>query len=382
MAAIPLRYQGLSGKVSYGFRDTYLLDFNIGYTGSENFEKGKRFGFFPAISGGWVPTQYEFIQEKLPWLNFLKIRASYGIVGNDRISDKRFPYLTIINESAEKGWGYNEAGITENQMGADNLKWEKAKKIDVGIEGELFNSKLSFVIDFFKDIRDGIFQQRQQVPEYIGLVSMPFGNVGSMKSYGSDGNVTYIQNIGKDMSVTFRGNFTLSNNRVNYFEEADTKYEYNSATGRPYGYQKGLIALGLFKDDEDIANSPKQTFGSYLPGDIKYKDVNGDGVVNGDDKVPLSFSSTPRFMYGFGVEFRYKRLSAAVLFKGTGNTDVYHVGVPASNGALYDEGYIPFYGKQTGNVLSIVKNPANRWISREYAEKMGLDPSLSENPNA
>ena len=382
MAAIPLRYQGLSGKVSYGFRDTYLLDFNIGYTGSENFEKGKRFGFFPAISGGWVPTQYEFMQEKLPWLNFLKIRASYGIVGNDRISDKRFPYLTIINESAEKGWGYNEAGITENQMGADNLKWEKAKKIDVGIEGELFNSKLSFVIDFFKDIRDGIFQQRQQVPEYIGLVSMPFGNVGSMKSYGSDGNVTYIQNIGKDMSVTFRGNFTLSNNRVNYFEEADTKYEYNSATGRPYGYQKGLIALGLFKDDEDIANSPKQTFGSYLPGDIKYKDVNGDGVVNGDDKVPLSFSSTPRFMYGFGVEFRYKRLSAAVLFKGTGNTDVYHVGVPASNGALYDEGYIPFYGKQTGNVLSIVKNPANRWISREYAEKMGLDPSLSENPNA
>ncbi len=338
MAAIPLRYQGLSGKVSYGFRDTYLLDFNIGYTGSENFEKGKRFGFFPAISGGWVPTQYEFIQEKLPWLNFLKIRASYGIVGNDRISDKRFPYLTIINESAEKGWGYNEAGITENQMGADNLKWEKAKKIDVGIEGELFNSKLSFVIDFFKDIRDGIFQQRQQVPEYIGLVSMPFGNVGSMKSYGSDGNVTYIQNIGKDMSVTFRGNFTLSNNRVNYFEEADTKYEYNSATGRPYGYPKGLIALGLFKDDEDIANSPKQTFGSYLPGDIKYKDVNGDGVVNGDDKVPLSFSSTPRFMYGFGVEFRYKRLSAAVLFKGTGNTDVYHVGVPASNGARMSYG--------------------------------------------
>lgn len=219
-------------------------------------------------------------------------------------------------------------------MGADNLKWEKAKKIDVGIEGELFNSKLSFVIDFFKDIRDGIFQQRQQVPEYIGLVSMPFGNVGSMKSYGSDGNVTYIQNIGKDMSVTFRGNFTLSNNRVNYFEEADTKYEYNSATGRPYGYQKGLIALGLFKDDEDIANSPKQTFGSYLPGDIKYKDVNGDGVVNGDDKVPLSFSSTPRFMYGFGVEFRYKRLSAAVLFKGTGNTDVYHVGYQLQT-ALY-----------------------------------------------
>ena len=320
MAAIPLRYQGLSGKVSYGFRDTYLLDFNIGYTGSENFEKGKRFGFFPAISGGWVPTQYEFMQEKLPWLNFLKIRASYGIVGNDRISDKRFPYLTIINESAEKGWGYNEAGITENQMGADNLKWEKAKKIDVGIEGELFNSKLSFVIDFFKDIRDGIFQQRQQVPEYIGLVSMPFGNVGSMKSYGSDGNVTYIQNIGKDMSVTFRGNFTLSNNRVNYFEEADTKYEYNSATGRPYGYQKGLIALGLFKDDEDIANSPKQTFGSYLPGDIKYKDMNGDKVINSDDRVAMGYNSTcPEIYYSFSLGLEWKGLGFSAQFQGVGN---------------------------------------------------------------
>ena len=376
MAAIPLRYQGLSGRISYGFRDTYLLDFNVGYTGSENFEKGKRFGFFPAISGGWVPTQYEFVKETLPWLSFLKIRASYGIVGNDRISDKRFPYLTIINENAGTGWGYNDKGITESQMGADNLKWEKAKKMDLGIECELFDSKLSFTVDFFKDIRDGIFQQRQQVPSYIGLISMPFGNVGSMKSYGSDGNITYIQDIGKDMSLTFRGNFTLSNNKVNYFEEADTKYEYNSATGRPYGYQKGLIALGLFKDDEDIANSPKQTFGNYMPGDIKYKDVNGDGIINGDDKVPLAYSSTPRFMYGFGLEFRYRRFSAAVLFKGTGNTDVYHVGKD------YDSGYIPFYDKQTGNVLSIVKDPANRWISREYAEKMGMDPSLAENPNA
>lgn len=115
---------------------------------------------------------------------------------------------------------------------------------------------------------------------------------------------------------------------------------------------------------------------AICPGDIKYKDVNGDGVVNGDDKVPLSFSSTPRFMYGFGVEFRYKRLSAAVLFKGTGNTDVYHVGLG------YGAGYIPFQDKQIGNVLSIVKDPANRWISREYAEKIGMNPALAENPNA
>lgn len=374
MAAIPLRYQGFSGRVSYGFKDTYLLDINAGYTGSENFQKGKRFGLFPAISAGWVPTQYEFIQKALPWLSHLKIRGSYGIVGNDRISDKRFPYLTIINESASVGWGYQGPGITESQMGADNLEWEKAKKMDLGIEGELFNNKLSFVVDFFKDTRDGIFQPRKQVPSYIGLVSMPWGNVGSMKSYGSDGNITYIQDISKDMSLTIRANFTYSNNKVNYFEEADTKYQYNSVVGRPYNFQKGLLSLGLFKDEEDIANSPKQTFGAYMPGDIKYKDINGDGVINKDDEVPLSYSNYPRFMYGFGCEFRYKRLSVAVLFKGTGDTDFTH--------SDYASGYIPFYGKKTGNVLSITKDPSNRWISREYAAKMGWDPSIAENPNA
>lgn len=374
MAAIPLRYQGFSGRVSYGFRDTYLLDINAGYTGSENFQKGKRFGLFPAVSAGWVPTQYEFIKKTLPWLSHLKVRGSYGIVGNDRISNKRFPYLTLVNESAAAGWGYQGSGITESQMGADNLQWEKAKKMDIGIEGELFNSKLNFVVDFFKDIRDGIFQPRKQVPAYIGLVNMPWGNVGSMKSYGSDGNVTYIQDINKDMSLTFRANFTYSKNKVNYFEEADTKYEYNSVAGRPYNFQKGLLSLGLFKDEEDIANSPKQTFGSYMPGDIKYKDVNGDGLVNKDDEVPLAYSNSPRFMYGFGCEFRYKRLSIAVLLKGTGDTDFTH--------RDYAPGYIPFYGKKTGNVLSIVKDPSNRWISREYAARMGWDPSIAENPNA
>lgn len=383
MAAIPLRYQGLSGKVSYGLKDTYLVDFNMGYTGSENFQKGKRFGFFPAISAGWVPTQYDFVKNLLPWLDHLKIRASYGLVGNDRITDTRFPYLTIVNESANTNWGYQGAGITEGQMGADNLQWEKAKKGDIGIEGELFRGKLSFTVDIFNDIRDGIFQQRQQVPSYIGLVNMPFGNVGSMKSFGSDGNITYIQDLSKDMSFTLRANYTLASNKVNYFEEGDTKYEYNSAIGRPYGYQKGLISLGLFKDEEDIANSPKQTFGEYLPGDIKYKDVNGDGIINSDDKAPLSYSNYPRFMYGFGFEFRYKNFSLAALFKGTGNTDFYHIGQgPSDNLTKYDKGYIPFHGKQTGNVLSIVKDPANRWISREYAALIGLDPSLAENPNA
>ncbi|MDR0543044.1 MAG: TonB-dependent receptor [Dysgonamonadaceae bacterium] len=375
MGAIPLRYQGISSRLTYGFRDTYLIDLNFGYTGSENFQPGKQFGFFPSVAVGWIPTGYGFVQKAVPWLNFLKFRASYGSVGNDRITDKRFPYLTLVSENVSGAWGGNSSGITEEYVGADNLVWEKAIKSDLGIEGRLFGDHLSFTVDFFNDQRDGIFRQRQQIPDYVGVVNMPFGNVGRMRSYGSDGNIAYTHEIGKDMAFTIRGNYTYSKNMVQHLEQANPKYPYQSADNMPYGRFTGYIALGLFKDEEDILYSPTQTFGSYMPGDIKYKDVNGDGKIDSDDRVPLSYDFYPLMMYGFGGEFRYKHLTLGVLFKGTGKTDYYHV----VNGGY---GYIPFYGGETGNVLDITADPANRWIPKEYAEAHGIDPALAENPNA
>ena len=163
---VPKRYQGLSGRLTYGFRDTYMIDLNFGYTGSENFQKGRRFGFFPSVALGWVPTNYDFVRETLPWLSFLKIRGSWGSVGNDRITNKRFPYLTIMNENANKGWNGSN-GVTEQSVGADNLQWEKAIKLDLGIEGKLFNEQVDFTVDFFRDTRNDIFQQRTMVPDYI-----------------------------------------------------------------------------------------------------------------------------------------------------------------------------------------------------------------------
>lgn len=379
MLAIPIRYQGISGKVGYNYNDTYLLDANFGYTGSENFQPGRQFGFFPSISGGWVPSSYQWVKDKMPWLNYFKIRASYGLVGNDRITKKRFPYLTNINVDNGKhtNWRYIHGSITESIIGADNLEWEKAKKFDVGIEGKLFKDKIDFVVDFFRDTRDGIFQERKQVPDFVGLVNMPFGNVGSMVSWGSDGNIAFHHRINKDMEFTVRGNFTYSTNKVNYFEEADTKYEYTSATGRPHGYMKGYVALGLFKDQEEIDNSPKQDFGTYLPGDIKYKDVNGDGVVNSDDQVPISYNDYPRLMYGFGGEFRWKKLTVGIRFSGTGNMDYYKVWTDGSNNV----GYVPFYNDKLGNVLTIAADPANRWIPADYDDP-SIPASMRENPNA
>lgn len=158
-----------------------------------------------------MPTGYKFIQEALPWLDYLKIRASYGSVGNDRITDVRFPYLTKVNEGTGSAWGVPDIEIIgETRIGADNLAWEKAIKSNVGIEGKLFNNKIDFVVDIFHDQRNGIFQQRVQVPEFVGVVSNPYANVGKMKSYGADGNISFTQDFTPDFGFTLRGNFTYS----------------------------------------------------------------------------------------------------------------------------------------------------------------------------
>lgn len=386
MAAIPLRYQGVSSRLTYGFRDIYLLDVNFGYTGSENFQPGKQYGFFPSIAGGWVPSGYQSVQEAAPWLNFFKIRGSYGTVGNDRITNQRFPYLTRVNMNNGSPWGGSSVEtISESRIGADNLAWERAIKANIGFEGRLFNNKVEFVADLFNDQRNGIFQQRVQVPDYVGVVTMPFGNVGRMRSYGADGNISYTQEFANQLGVTVRGNFTYSKTQVQNWEQAYLEYPYLENSGYPYGVIRGYQAIGLFKDQADINYSPIQTFGDVMPGDIKYKDVNGDGVINVLDKVPLSHSTFPLFMYGFGTEVRYKRMSLGVLFKGTGNTDFFHVGQSVTqSGSTYENGmgYVPFYDGPSGNVMTLAADPANRWIPLDYAIANGIDPRLAENPNA
>lgn len=386
LSAIPLRYQGVSGRITYGFRDTYLVDVNFGYTGSENFQPGKQYGFFPSIALGWVPTNYEFMREHLPWLDHFKIRASYGTVGNDRITSTRFPYLTKVHEGTAEVWGLNGIEtLGETRIGADNLAWERAIKSNLGIEGKLFGSKLEFVVDIFKDQRNGIFQQRVQVPEYVGVISNPYANVGKMMSCGADGNISYSTNLTKDFGLTLRGNFTYSKNKVQNWEDVYKEYPYLAYNGFPYNSIRGYQAIGLFKDEDDIKYSPKQNFGVVMPGDIKYKDVNGDGVITTMDKVPLTHSNYPLVMYGFGTELRYKNFSLGLLFKGTGKTSFFYVGQTTrvhGESEVNGMGYMPFFQGNEGNVLTLAADPANRWIPREYALEHGIDPSLAENPHA
>jgi TonB-linked SusC/RagA family outer membrane protein len=387
MTAIPVRYQGVSSRLTYNYADTYMIDVNFGYTGSENFKPGSQYGLFPSLALGWVPTSYKWVKEKLPFLDFLKIRGSYGTVGNDRIAgDRRFPYLTLLNWKNDSHlWGSssNRETIDESIVGADNLVWEKALKADLGIEGRLLNNRLSFVVDIFSDTRDGIFQPRVQVPDYVGVITMPYGNVGKMKSYGSDGNIEFRQEINKNMSFTLRANYTYSKNMVQNWEQMYEKYPYLENTGYPNESLRGYQSLGFFKDDDDIKYSPRQTFGAVRPGDIKYKDINGDGKVDSEDKVPLSRNTFPVLMYGFGGEFHYKNFTLGILLKGTGKTDYFHVGQWVSNDEPSNGmGYVPFHDGESGNVLAIVADPKNRWIPRDYAIAHGIDPALAENPNA
>ncbi len=365
--SIPKRYQAISARATYSYKDTYMFEFNVGYTGSEQFKKGNRYGWFPAVALGWVPTQYEWTREKLPFLDFFKLRASLGKVGNDRIKKIRFPYLsTVSTDYSSVTWPGSTVG--ESRVGANDLNWEETTKMDIGVDLKMFNDKVELTADIFKDKNKGIFQQRANIPEEAGFVTNPYTNIGGMESWGFDGNITFNHNFTKDFGMTVRGNWTFARNNVTYWEQSGVVYPYQSFVDVPYGVKRGLISLGLFKDQADIESSPVQTYSSDVrPGDIKYKDVNGDGVINDDDIVPLSYSNTPTLQYGFAAEFSYKQFTASIFFEGVGKVQYFYGG----------SGYYPFAWETRGNVLNIVADQKNRWTPREYS-----GDASTENPNA
>lgn len=372
IASIPKRNLAYSGRFTYAYQDRYLVEANWGYTGSENFEKGKQFGFFPAFSAGWVISEEPFIKKTAPWIEMLKIRGSYGEVGNDVIGGRRFPYIGLVNESSSYTFGEfgtnKIIGYRNGTIGTPNLTWEVAKKYNLGFDISLFNGKFQGTIDFYKDKRDDIFMTRNHMPETTGLADkVPMANVGKMESKGFDWNASYSDRIGQ-VKFTVRANMTYQNTEVLDKDEAANELWYKMDRGFRQSQTRGLIALGLFKDEEDIRSSPVQEFGGkeVLPGDIKYKDVNGDGRINDDDKVPLGYKTYPGIQYGAGFSLNWKNFDFSVLFQGSGRCDFFIKG----------NGVHPFNSGSMGNVLQVVAD-ANRWIPKEISG----DPA-TESPNA
>jgi TonB-linked SusC/RagA family outer membrane protein len=257
-------------------------------------------------------------------------------------------------------WG----GVAETRLGSTGLVWEEAIKQNLGVDINLWGS-LDMTVDVFMDNRNNIFMQRATLPGTIGTISTIYGNVGKMKSWGVDGTASYTKNIG-NVAMELRGNFTLTRDEIIDYDEVLPRYPYLGRKGTSNDITRGLIALGLFKDEDDVINSPQQ-FGKVLPGDIKYKDVNGDGVINSDDIVPIGNSNIPKVQYGFAGNLGWKGFDFNVFFRGTAQVDYFMGG----------SGYYPFAGGATGNVLSIVNDQSNRWTPASYSG----DPA-TENPNA
>ncbi|GAB2594675.1 TonB-dependent receptor [Spirosoma areae] len=332
---VPNGYQGVVGRATYGYKGRYLAEFTFGYNGTENFDVGKRFGFFPAYSLGWVASDEPFFP-KNNVLTYLKVRGSYGEVGNDRLSalitSDRFLYRPSAYTSATNGYFFGEVGSTqtgytrsiEGKLGNPDVTWERAIKQNLGVELSFWKGKVGITADVFSEQRDNILANLGTVPITVGA-SLPAYNLGKMKNSGFDGDITYNDRIG-GLNFWVKGNFTFARNKVEFQDEVARPFSYQYRTGQRFGQFFGFVADGLYNtwDEVNEANRPVSAFnGNKLqPGDIRYKDTNGDGIINDDDQVPIGYSNFPEKIFGISLGGNYRGFDLSILFQGAGNVSL------------------------------------------------------------
>ena len=325
-ANLPYRRQGWAGRLTYNYKQKYLFDFNFGYNGSENFARGHRYGFFPAWSAGWVPSLEEFWGIKA--INHLKIRGSYGFVGNDSVGGERFFYMSTVNKTAN-GYYFGDSqgfmnGMAELQMGAPNATWEVSQKTDIGVDLEMFKRRLRISADWFYEYRDRILLQRTTIPDIMGAAwgDTPWANIGIMTNTGIDGQIEITDTTPSGFFYSVRGNFTYARNTIVEDDTAYAMFDYQNSRGQSAGGWLGYTALGLFQSQEEIDNSPVQQLGAYTVGDVKYKDMNNDGYINAYDRSWIGRPREPQLMFGFGVTMAYKGFDLSLNFTGAALTDI------------------------------------------------------------
>lgn len=334
-ATLPVRNQGIAGRVTYGYNNTYMVEANFGYNGSENFNEGKRFGFFPSVAVGYNLSNEAFFEPLRNVVSNLKIRGSYGKVGNSSTND-RFPYLTYVNLGGASytfgdTWQNTGTGALVTRYGAEGARWETGIKANVGVDLSLFNA-FSLSVDWFTETRKDIFMQRVIVPAESGITGdlRPYANLGKVKNSGIDLTLEYNKAFSRDFIVSLKGSFTYAKNELLNADEpiyAENEY-YRSRVGKTLNSYVGLISLGLFKDEADVANSPEQTFSPNLkPGDIKYKDLNNDGKINENDMTTIGNPTVPQIVYGLGGSLQYKKFDFSLFFQGVAKTSLMMQGI-------------------------------------------------------
>lgn len=376
VASLPRRKMGLAGRLSYDYDNRYLIEVNAGYNGSENFAKGHKWGFFPSVAVGWNVSQERFFEPLKDVVSNLKLRASYGLVGNDQLLDSsnnliRFIYMsdiTLQSGDAQFTTGDRQQislnGPVYTRYQNNDLTWEVGEKLNVGLDLQLFHS-LNFTVDAFREIRRDIFQQRNSIPNYLGTAKTAvYGNLAKVKNFGFDLSLDYGKQINKDLAIQFKGTFTFARNEILEYDEAPGVRPALSNIGKKLNTIYGYVTSGLYIDEADIANNPTSTLGNIAiaPGDIKYvdqpdKDGKYDGKITSDDRVAMGYPTVPEIVYGFGPSISYKNWDFSFFFQGVANT------------SLMISGFSPFGTQYNRNVLS--------WIADDYWSESNQNPNAA-----
>lgn len=362
--SLPKRKVGYAFRASYDYAHRYMIEFNAGYNGSENFAPGKRFGFFPSIALGWNVSEEKFWEPISPVISRLKFRGSYGLVGNDQIGSERFIYMADVllqgnddSPSFTTGHGNNKLelkGPIYNRYQNNDITWEVGHKLNIGTDIQFFNA-LNLSVDVFEEVRSDIFQQKMSVPNYLGAAKTKiFGNLAKVKNWGLDLSADYGKQISRNFSMQFKGTFTFARNKVLEYDQAPGVRPANSMVGHPVNTIYGFVSDGLYIDQADIDRNPTSMLGNIAiaPGDIKYvdqpdKDGKYDGKITDDDKVAMGYPTIPEIVYGFGPSMTYKKWDFSFFFQGIAHT------------SIMMGGFHPFGAGYNRNVLQFVAE--DRW---------------------
>jgi TonB-linked SusC/RagA family outer membrane protein len=322
---IPFVSQGIVSRIAWNFRNKYFAEFNAGFNGTDNFAKDKRYGFFPAGSVGWVISKETFLANSSV-VGLLKLRASYGLTGNDKLGKRRWLFISEYVNGPGYSFGtdqlVNIPGRQESAIANPDVTWETARKLNIGLEVKLFNGLLDATVDVFREKRNNILITRGTVPAIIGVVpdSLAPANMGVIVNRGIEMEITHHNRIGA-VNYYLRANGSFARNKILFKDEVSYPYDYLKRTGRQIDQFYGFTAIGFFNSKEEIENSPTQ-FGTPIPGDLKYKDLNSDGVIDNNDKGPIGRSNIPEFLYGISCGVSWKGFDLSVLFQGAGNYNV------------------------------------------------------------
>ena len=370
IASLPYRQQGIAGRLTYDYDNRYLLELNAGYNGSENFDPENRFGFFPAAGIGWVASSEKFWGGNLAnILSFFKIRYTIGLVGSDTVAGRRFMYQdqmkqldgTRFGTTNNSGWGIDKYGA--------KVGWSTSLKHNLGFDMKFFKDNLSVTLELFKEHRTGIFLSRATIPNYAGFIEMPYANLGIVDNKGIDLQAKYNARLGNKSFLTLRANLTYNEDVIVEDDQPIKPYAWQETRGTNVNGRWGWIAEGLFTSEDDILNHAKQ-FGEEFPGqvsnvgDIKYRDLNGDGVIDDYDRCHIGQGDVPRLYYGFGGDVQIGSWSFGLLFSGNAFADRCVAG-----NAIY-----PFTDQ--AGISNLYANITDRWSANDPANQDVFYPRL------